>query len=381
MNWRIPLTDPDIGAEEIAAVTKVLESRWLTMGSATETFEKEFAARLNVRYAFAVTNCTAALHLANLALGIGVGDEVICPSLTFVASANATKYTGAEVVFADVVSAADLTVSPTDIARKITARTKAITVVHYAGFACQMDEILALAAEHGLAVIEDAAHAPFGRHRFHDGRCAYLGTIGAAGCFSFFGNKNMTTGEGGMVVTNDSALAEKIRLLRSHGMTTLTYDRHKGHASGYDVVALGHNYRIDELRAAIGTAQLGKIERLNERRRAVYRWYLDQFHGAPQITAPFADRDLSLSTCHIMPILVDYGADEIRARLQEERVQTSRHYPPVDSFSIYRSAAGPALSLDAGNLITLPLGPAMTQDDVRFVAGVVKDFFGRRQAA
>src|SRR6185295_872276 len=186
------------------------------------------------------------------ALGVGPGDEVICPALTFVASANASRYTGATVIFADVASADDLTVSPRDIEGRITSRTRAITVVHYASFACQMDEILALARRRGIAVIEDCAHAPCAWHSSADGKRQSLGSLGDVGCFSFYGNKNMTTGEGGMVTTESDELAARIRLLRSHGMTSLTYDRHRRHARDYDVVALGYNYRTDEIHSALG---------------------------------------------------------------------------------------------------------------------------------
>ena len=157
------------------------------------------------------------------------------------------------------------------------------------------------------------------KSRSADGCCAHVGSIGDIGCFSFFGNKNMTTGEGGMIVTNDDILAEKIRLLRSHGMTALTYDRHKGHASGYDVVALGYNYRMDELRAALGLSQLAKLEDLNAQRRTVYGWYMDAFRAVPQIKVPFADRDLALATCHILPVLVAGCAEEIRAHLKSAK--------------------------------------------------------------
>jgi dTDP-4-amino-4,6-dideoxygalactose transaminase len=195
--WTIPLAAPDIGDDEVAAVTRVLRSGWLTMGPVTEEFERAFAARVGARYAFAVANCTAALHLANLVLGIGPGDEVLCPTLTFVASANASRYAGADVVLADVLGPTDLTVDPEDLERKITPRTKALTVVHYGGFPCLMDPILEIARRHGLKVIEDCAHAPLAVHVASDGSRAHVGTLGDVGCFSFFGNKNMTTGEVG----------------------------------------------------------------------------------------------------------------------------------------------------------------------------------------
>jgi dTDP-4-amino-4,6-dideoxygalactose transaminase len=367
MEWKLELTEPDLGAEEIEAVTRVLQSKWLTMGPVTAEFERRFAEKMNVRYAFAVSNCTAALHLANLASGITAGDEVICPALTFVASANATRYTGATVVFADVVSEQELTIDPQDVEAKITDKTRAITVVHYAGFPCLMDEIMEIAQRHNLRVIEDCAHAPFAWHQFRDGSQGYVGAIGDVGCFSFFGNKNMTTGEGGMVTTNDEALAGRIRLLRSQGMTALTYDRHKGHASGYDVVALGYNYRLDEIRAAIGLCQLEKIERLNEKRRQVYQWYLDALRGNENVIVPFAHRDLQPATCHIMPVIVKEGYEDIRLRLRESGVQTSKHYDLISDFSIYRQNMFRP-RFDASNLLTLPLSPYMVRQQVDFVA-------------
>ena len=277
-NWKVPLADLDLGEEEIAAVTKVLRSRWLSMGPVTEEFEQHFASYIGVKHAFAVTNCTAALHLAHLALGAGPGDTVICPSLTFVATANAIRYTGASPVFADITSADDLNISPDDIEAKIDETTKGICVVHYGGYPCDMERIMHIARLHQLYVMEDVAHAPGAACWFsgnENGKSVLknCGSIGDIGCFSFFSNKNMTTGEGGMITTNSDTLAKKIRLLRSHGMTSLTWDRDKGHSFSYDVVEVGYNYRIDEVRSALGLTQLKKLDSNNAKRAEIENLY------------------------------------------------------------------------------------------------------------
>ncbi len=371
MAWRIPLADLQFGPEEETAVLEVLRSGWLTMGGVTQAFEADFAAFADAPFAFAVTNGTAALHLAALALGWGPGDEVIVPSLTFVATANAVTYTGATPVFADVTGAADFSIDPADIAARITPRTRGIVVVHYAGYACDMEAILTLAAAHGLDVVEDVAHAPGGT--LH-GRA--LGTFGAIGCFSFFSNKNMTTGEGGMLVTGDAALAERLRLLRSHGMTSLTWDRHRGHAFSYDVIAPGYNYRIDELRAALGRVQLRQLPDNNVRRRLLNEQYLVHLQALPDIGLPYAAWRGEPS-CHIRPILLPDGCDrhEFMAAMHAQGIQTSIHYPPVHLFTQYGRGVGdgrlPVTEAVARREVTLPLYPGMSEEDVaRVVAGV-----------
>src|SRR5665647_1313535 len=254
MDWKIPLFDLHFEEEEKQAVMEVLESKWISSGSKTIEFENKFAAMLGAEYAVAVNSGTAALHLAVVALDIGPGDEVIVPSLTFAATVNAIQYTGAKPVFADIISRDDLTISPEDIKKKIGPKTKAIMVMHYGGFACNMDEILEIVREHKLFVIEDTAHAPGGTYKGKK-----LGTLGDVGCFSFFSNKNITTGEGGMVVTSNKEVAALCKLLRSHGMTTYSYDRAQGHATKYDIRQVGFNYRLDDIRGAIGLVQLGKL--------------------------------------------------------------------------------------------------------------------------
>jgi len=369
MEMQIPLSDMAYDEEEEQAALEVIQRRWLTMGSVTQKFESEFARSIGVKHALAVSNGTHALHLACLALGIGPGDEVIAPALTFVATANAVLYCGAEVCFAEIIGETELNISPGDIEKRITPRTKAIMVVHYGGYPCRMPEILEIAKRHNLAVIEDAAHS---HGASLDGRA--LGTWGDAGCFSFFSNKNLATGEGGMLVTDRDDIAEKVRILRSHGMTTLTWDRHQGHAYTYDVVALGNNYRIDEIRSALGLVQLGKLSRNNARRKAITEHYREGLKSAASfgIELPFGDSP-GIPAYHIFPILLPNGADRIKfmETMRSAGVQTSIHYPPIHQFTFYRQRY-PQLSLPvtekvAAREVTLPLYPGLRDREVEWV--------------
>ena len=374
MDWRVPLSDLDFGLEESEAVQKVLDSRWLTMGAVTQQFEQEFAAYVGSRHAIAVTNATAALHMACIAAGLGPGDEAILPSLTFVATANAVRYTGATPVFADIVGETNLNVSAQSIEACITPRTKAILVVHYGGYACDMPAIMEIAEKHGLVIIEDAAHAVGSQL---NGRM--LGTWGQSGCFSFFSNKNMTTGEGGMLVTDDDPLADKLRLLRSHGMTSLTLDRHKGHAWSYDVVELGYNYRIDEIRSAIGRVQLSKLPKNNQircERTLLYHEMIREL--CPAVVTPFQEHP-GVSACHLLPILLPENVqrEAFMSQMKTRGVQTSIHYPPIHLFAAYRDNTN-VTDLQNTNAIALrevsiPLYPALHERDVRFVVEVIRE--------
>ena len=376
--WRIPLADIDIGAEEISAVQNVLQSRWLTMGCVTQEFEAAFANYTGAKHALAVTNATAALHMACMALGLGTGDEVIVPSLTFVATANAICYTGATPIFADIISENDLNISPIAIESLVTERTRAIMLVHYGGYACDMPRITELARKYNLKVIEDAAHAV---GSWLDDK--HLGTWADIGCFSFFSNKNMTTGEGGMLVTNDDTLFEKLRLLRSHGMTTLTWDRHKGHAWSYDVVELGYNYRIDEIRAAIGVAQLKKLEQNNARRRQLTQLYHNSLRDFSQLVIPFKTHP-GITSAHIMPVLLPRDLNRVgfMEQMKSQGLQTSIHYPPIHQFSAYQHKPSSTVDLPmtenvASREVTLPLYPAMKDEDVNLVVqGVATALLG-----
>ncbi len=370
MAWRIPLADIEFDHQEEEAALRVIRSKWLSMGEETLGFEREFAEFTGAKHALAVSNATAALHLACAAAGIGAGDEVIVPSLTFVATANAVRYVGATPIFADVESPEWLTVSPSSIKACLSEKTRAVIVMHYAGYPCDMPAIMQIAKEHHLVVIEDSAHT-IGSEL----NGVKLGNWGAMGCYSFFSNKNMTTGEGGMVTTNDDTLAEKLKWLRSHGMTSLTWDRHKGRAWTYDVVDLGFNYRMDELRAAIGRVQLKKSAGFNERRKKITNLYREMLSEVtPELLVPFA-APRGVSCHHIMPVLLPEGTDRLKfmESMKAEGIQTSIHYPPIHYFKNYanhhefKRAALKVTEQAGAREVTLPLYPAMTEDDVKAV--------------
>jgi len=374
MSWRVPLADVDFDQEEYEAVEAVLKSRWLTMGAVTQQFEQAFSEFSGIEHCIAVSNCTAGLHLALVALGIGAGDEVIVPSLSFVATANTVRYAGAKPVFADIIGEEDLTISPDSIKARITPKTKAIMVMHYGGYACDMTQILEIAKENHLSIVEDAAHAAGSSL---DSKS--LGGWGEVGCFSFFPNKNMTTAEGGMVTTNDANLAHKIRLLRSHAMTSITWDRYQGHAWSYDVVGLGYNYRIDEIRSALGITQLKKLKLNNQKRRSLTNYYWQALNQmVPEVRTPFC-RHSGESSNHILPIILPVGANrpEIMERMKEQGIQTSIHYPPIHLFSYYRqldSTVALEITEDlAKRELTLPLFPGLENTDVKSVVRALAD--------
>lgn len=374
MAWKIPLSDIAMGGDEVDAVRDVLQSRWLSMGPVTEEFEAAFARYLGVKHAFAVSNGTAALHIAHAVLGIGSGDEVITPSLTFVATANSVLYCGARPVFADIAGPDDLNVAWEDIAAKVSPRTRAITVVHYGGYPCDMQPILDLARDHDLRVVEDAAHAVGATYK--EKMC---GTIGDVGCFSFFANKNLATGEGGMVVTNDDDLAERIRVMRSHGMTTLTWDRHRGHGYSYDVTALGYNYRINEVASALGIVQLRRLAENNARRKRIAARYRKMLEGVEGIACPFSGKVDGESSHHIFPVVLpgDLPRAGLQAALKELGVQTSIHYPPIHLFTYYQRLLGdtsgslPQTEFIGEHEMTLPLYPGMTDEEVEYVCAAI----------
>lgn len=379
---RYLLSDLDYGEAEEQAVLEVLRSKWLSVGPQSAEFEAEFAALVGARHAVAVSSCTAALHLALLQAGIGPGDEVLVPSYTFVASVNPILYVGAQPVFVDITGPHDLNLDPADLEARVTSRTRAILAVHLAGFPAAMGAILQLAERHGLVVIEDACHAIGARYipiqpDAWSGRCA--GTLGRAGCFSFFANKNLPTGEGGMLVTDDEALASGARRARSHGMTKTSWDKAAGRAMDYDVEQFGFNYRGTELTAALGRVQLKKLLAHNARRLQLVSHYRSRLAACEGLDIPFNQR-LEDSAHHIFPVLLPRAdmRPAFRQHLQQAGVQTSVHYPPVHCFSEYqrRCPQQPPLprTIDASaREVTLPLHPLLSEADVDVICDTVAE--------
>jgi len=370
----IPLFDVRFTASEIKEVAETLRSGWLTMGPRTEQFEQAFAEHLGVRHAVALSSCTAALHLAYLAASVGPGDEVIVPAITFVASAAAVRYCGATPVLADVLAPDDLGVDAADVEARITPRTKAVCAVHYAGYAADTERLLEICSRHGIALIEDSAHAPLASTA--DG--ASLGTVGSAGCFSFFSNKVLSCGEGGLLATNDEDVAAVARSLRSHALTSGTWDRHRGHAAGYDVIGLGYNYRIDEPRAALLAARLTGLRADVEARRSLVLRYRELLSGVAGVTVPYAADEVGRSSCYVMPVMLDDATprEPVRAMMLEQGVQTSVLYPALHELSAYNDLPGRGLERAesvARCELTLPLYPHLSHTDQDRVVASLAD--------
>jgi dTDP-4-amino-4,6-dideoxygalactose transaminase len=357
-HWDVPLADVIVTDEDIGVVSEVYRSGWLSLGPRTEELEARLAEYVGARHAIAVSSGTAALHLMCLAAGLGPGDEVIVPSMTFVATANAVAYTGARPVFADIVSLTEPWLSVDAARAAITDRTRAVMSMSYGGHPGQIAELAQLCAERGLILLEDAAHGL--GSRLGD---RHVGTFGTAGAFSFFSNKNLAVGEGGAVVTDDDEIDRQVRLFRSHGMTSLSWDRHRGHATAYDVVALGFNYRIDEPRAALAAARLERLDAENQERARLDTAYREELAPLDLACALAAEAPVR-SAHHLFCVVVtdDTDRDAFRAQLAQARVQTSVHYPPVHRFSIYADGqpALPVTEAYAERTVTLPLFAHMT---------------------
>jgi dTDP-4-amino-4,6-dideoxygalactose transaminase len=361
----IPLFDLALSERHREAVDAVLRSGWLTMGPRIEEFEEAFADHLGIDHVVALNSGTAALHLAYLGAGIGPGDEVVVPAITFAATAAAVRFCGGVPVPADIVGPHDLGLDPEDVERALTDRTKAVCVVHYAGYPAAIEAIRDLCEARGLALIEDAAHAPSARTA--DG-AQVLGTIGLASAFSFFSNKVLSCGEGGALATADAELARQAKLLRSHALTSTTWDRHRGHAPGYDVVATGFNYRLDEARAALLTARLEDLEEDIAQRRELVHRYRSELASVPGVVVPFEDALVERSSCYVMPVVLEDAElrDPLREIMREDYgVQTSVLYPALHELSAYAGESRrrlPRAEQVGRAQLTLPLFPHLGED-------------------
>lgn len=367
MSYSIPLFKLNFNEEEIHAVTSTIRTHWISTGPVCDRFETLFAQKIQTPYALTLSSCTSALHLAMRILDIGKKDEVICPSLTFAATVNAIRYVDATPVFCDIVSSKNLNIDPLKIIECITPRTKAIIVVHYGGFPCDMGSIMEIAKKHKLKVVEDASHAPSSEYLGKK-----LGTFGDVGCFSFFSNKNISTGEGGMIVMNEIELYQRAKLLRSHGMTTMSYQRAQGHATEYDILELGYNYRMDDIRASIGIVQLEKIDNDYIERDKRRQLYLNIFEKMDELILPFAENEEYVSN-YIFPVVLKNSSKEfrnfIRDSLHQSGIQTSNHYPSIHKFSAYQNfyKSLPLTEYVSDNEITLPMYGSLTVDEIEYI--------------
>lgn len=373
----LPYSQPYWDEEEIDAVTGAIRSNWWSKGPKTIEFEKEFADYIGAKYAVAVNSCTAALHSALVAKGIGPGDEVITTPMTFCSSANVIVHTGAKPVFVDVLEDTSC-IDPGKIEAAVTEKTKAVIPVHYGGYPCDMDAINDIARRHGLFVLEDAAHAVYTQYR---GR-----NVGAenATAFSFYATKNIATGEGGMLTTNDEDFANQVRVYTCHGMSRNAWNRYsKGGSWRYEVEAAGFKYNMTDIQAALGLVQLKRIDKMQEKRYKLVALYNRLLQGIRGVMPP-KETTLGRSAWHLYVIRIekdelDIGRDEFIEEINAMNIGTSVHFIPVHLHPFYRKNYGtcegqfPVTERIFEKIISLPLYPSMTEEDVEYVAAAVRE--------
>ena len=372
---------PLIEQPEIDEVVDCLKSGWLGTGPKARRFEELFRTYKGARCAVGVNSCTAALHLSMLAAGLKPGDEVIVPSMTFAATANAVIHAGGVPVFADC-DRRSMNISPSQISAKITPRTRAVIPVHFAGRPCDMDAIMGIARAKGLKVIEDCAHAIEAEYRGKK-----TGTFGDLGCFSFYVTKNVTTGEGGMVVTDDEARAAEIKTLALHGMCHDAWNRFSDEGyKHYEVVHAGFKYNMMDIQAALGIHQLGRIEKYWARRRDIWRRYDEAFRGLPVFTPPDPEPG-TRHACHLYTLLLDIDKlritrDQFLDGMTRMNIGVGVHYTALHLHPFYRQTYGhkrgdyPESEWVSDRTVSIPLSPKLTDEDVGDVIQAVKKLVG-----
>ena len=377
-NRFIPFSRPWIDETEIAAVSEVLASQWISTGAKVREFERAFAEYIGVKHAISVSSCTAALHLSLVATGVGSGDEVITTPYTFTATAEAIRYVGAKPVFVDV----DKHTLNMDIAKidaAITARTKAILPVHIAGLPCDMDALQSLCRKHNLVLIDDAAHAIPAEYKER-----YIGSLGDISAFSFYANKNLTTAEGGMITTNSDALAEPLRTMRLHGIDKDAWARQSRRSIWrYDITTEGYKYNMTDIQAAMGLCQLMKLNKQHERRHRFAQIYQTELAKFPEIQTPFSPENPREHAWHLYIIqLLSRERDAFIDAMRAANIECSVHYIPLHLFRFYQEQYGyhegdfPRAEAAFERVVSLPLHPGLTEEDVYAVVAAIRKFLG-----
>ena len=371
---KFPAYEPWISGDDKKIINRTLSQSMLTLGPQLEKFEANFCKYSKAKYAVAVSNCTAALHLSLMALGIGKDDEVIIPDLTFVADANAVLACNAKPVIADI-NKENFFLSISNVKKNITKKTKAIIPVHIYGQVCNIEEILDLAKDHNLKVVEDCAHAV---GTFHKSK--HVGTLGNTGCFSFYPTKNITTAEGGMVTTNSKSVAEKVRQLRSHGMTKSLKNRYSSkYPWVFDIIEPGYNYRLDEIRSALGITQLKRIKKINELRKKASLYYHKSLQDIPGIILPDMVNDKTHSY-HLYTIRVttpfNLSRNQLYKKLKQNGIRTTVYWMPIHEYAAYRKFARKSNVINTAKIyneiLALPLFPNISKKHQDAVIKVIK---------